>query len=171
MKHHIPNSLTMLRIVLAVGFGFVPESWRLPIFVVAAFTEFADGFLARKLGVISSFGRILDPIADKLFVFAVVVTIFLEGWVELWELLAIGMRDMAVFIAVTGIWLFGDRAEFQTMKPRVLGKLTTNFQFAFLLYALVLHDVHLALIIATSAVSAAAAVDYFVSYRRDYRRS
>ena len=125
---------------------------------------------ARKLGVESSFGRIMDPIADKLFVLAVVATVFFEGWVELWEIALVGVRDMAVFLATASIWLFGNRDEFQTMKPRVLGKLTTNFQFAFLLMALVMHDVHLALVVATAVISAAAAVDYFISYNRDIRQ-
>ena len=89
MKQHIPNSLTVLRLLLAIAFPFVPESWRLPIFVVAAFTEFADGFLGRRWNVTSDLGRTLDPIADKAFVLSVIATLFFAGTVALWEYLVL----------------------------------------------------------------------------------
>jgi CDP-diacylglycerol--glycerol-3-phosphate 3-phosphatidyltransferase len=167
LRSYIPNSLTILRLVLAFAFPFVPPEWRIPIFLVAAATEFLDGFLARMLKVVSESGKILDPIADKAFVLSVVVTIWFEGMVQFWELALIGARDMYVFAGGVKVWLFGDHSEFRRMRPRWLGKITTNFQFAFLLAALWWGEVPLALVIATGALSIAAAIDYFLFYRRD----
>ncbi|MCH1568419.1 MAG: CDP-diacylglycerol--glycerol-3-phosphate 3-phosphatidyltransferase [Alphaproteobacteria bacterium] len=72
---HLPNILTLLRILMipAVYLAFfVPgtlgDALALLVFSIAGFTDFFDGWLARKLEVQSGFGRMLDPIADKLMV-------------------------------------------------------------------------------------------------------
>ncbi len=72
---HVPNILTLLRILMIPGIYlafFVPGIWgdmlALLVFSIAGFTDFFDGWLARKLDVQSGFGRMLDPIADKLMV-------------------------------------------------------------------------------------------------------
>ncbi|MDD2228841.1 MAG: CDP-diacylglycerol--glycerol-3-phosphate 3-phosphatidyltransferase [Candidatus Cloacimonetes bacterium] len=76
MKQQIPNALTILRFLLVplfLYFLFVSvneqRSWIvLTVFIVAAFTDYLDGMLARKYNVISDFGKIMDPLADKLLV-------------------------------------------------------------------------------------------------------
>ena len=72
---HLPNILTLLRILLIPGIYlafFVPgvagDALALLLFSIAGFTDFFDGWLARKYEVQSGFGRMLDPIADKLMV-------------------------------------------------------------------------------------------------------
>ena len=73
--NHIPNILTLLRIAMIpavyVAFlvpGHLGDWLALALFSIAGFTDFFDGWLARKLDVQSGFGRMLDPIADKLMV-------------------------------------------------------------------------------------------------------
>ena len=73
--NHIPNILTLLRIAMIpavyIAFlipGYLGDWLALILFSIAGFTDFFDGWLARKLGVQSGFGRMLDPIADKLMV-------------------------------------------------------------------------------------------------------
>jgi cardiolipin synthase (CMP-forming) len=85
MLNNIPNALTWARIILIplfVGVLYVPESVLSPhwqnllacaIFVVAAVTDWFDGYLARAWGQTSAFGAFLDPVADKLMVCAALV--------------------------------------------------------------------------------------------------
>ncbi|MEM1165810.1 MAG: CDP-diacylglycerol--glycerol-3-phosphate 3-phosphatidyltransferase [Planctomycetota bacterium] len=77
---HLPNALTVLRLILAIGFFVVlsayrfpdQNAWALPIgallFTIAAVTDALDGYLARRWRVITVFGRIFDPFADKFLV-------------------------------------------------------------------------------------------------------
>lgn len=80
MLRHLPNALTIGRILVipfVVGLLFIDGStaavWATVLFVAAAVTDFFDGWLARKLQVVSEIGRFLDPIADKLLVAAVLL--------------------------------------------------------------------------------------------------
>ncbi|MAC20727.1 MAG: hypothetical protein CMJ23_13830 [Phycisphaerae bacterium] len=86
VRRTLPNLLTVARVLLAIGFfaiiafglwpraGFDPgarQFWGnvgVVVFVVAALTDFADGFLARRWGVVSVFGRVMDPFGDKLLI-------------------------------------------------------------------------------------------------------
>ncbi len=82
MLFSLPNQLTWARILmipLVVGVYYLPDAWLSPeqrnlsatvFFVVAAITDWFDGWLARKLGQTSAFGAFLDPVADKLMVAA-----------------------------------------------------------------------------------------------------
>lgn len=80
MYRHLPNSLTILRLLLAAVFFVVLNQYRYPngaswtlwtavvVFALAAFTDWLDGFLARKWDVETTFGRIMDPVCDKVLV-------------------------------------------------------------------------------------------------------
>ncbi|HVP07195.1 MAG TPA: CDP-diacylglycerol--glycerol-3-phosphate 3-phosphatidyltransferase [Candidatus Acidoferrum sp.] len=76
-----PNKLTLLRIVLAPVFMilFVTDNYylrmsALVLFVIAALTDLADGFIARKYNVITGFGKFMDPLADKILVSSALVS-------------------------------------------------------------------------------------------------
>lgn len=80
MRWNIPNTLTLLRILLIpvlVALFFWEHHWARQItaivFIVAAVTDWFDGYLARQLGQTSKFGAFLDPVADKLMVAAALV--------------------------------------------------------------------------------------------------
>ena len=86
-KLNIPNLLTWLRIILiplVVGVFYLPGEWLAPyeknqaatfMFVLAAITDWLDGWLARKLDQQSAFGAFLDPVADKLMVAAALIVL------------------------------------------------------------------------------------------------
>jgi CDP-diacylglycerol--glycerol-3-phosphate 3-phosphatidyltransferase len=90
---HIPNLLTMARGVMAVLFFVAIGLYRFPdvglgwfwaaivLFVLAAATDFLDGFLARRWNVVSAFGRVMDPFCDKLLVLGAMVCLTGPGFI------------------------------------------------------------------------------------------
>ena len=82
----LPNALTILRIALVplfvIAFVLPGDGWRLfafGIFVIAGVSDWLDGFAARKLKAGSDFGRMLDPIADKVLVAVALMMLVAEG--------------------------------------------------------------------------------------------
>lgn len=165
LKRHVPNGLTLLRVVLALAFPWLPRSAWIPVFVVSALTEFLDGWLARRWGVVSTFGQRLDPLADKLFLFAVAATLFAEGVIGPLELLLAGVRDMAVMLFLVVLALRGGLALTRGITPRWAGKVTTTLQFALLVSYLGWQTAWPWLLWATGAAGLVAAIDYGRSYR------
>ncbi len=108
-----PNKLTLLRVVLIPVFLIVlyldfPYSnyVALAIFVVASLTDFADGHIARSRGLVTDFGKFMDPLADKLLVMAALTWFTALGRFPAWALLVVIAREFAVtalrLIAVEG---------------------------------------------------------------------
>ncbi len=125
----IPNLLTVLRIFLAPFFMFmVLDGKFLAAFIVifiAALTDFFDGLIARKFNMQSEFGRMFDPIADKVLVFCAVVALLVRFGFPLWLGIIIISRD--VFILLAGL-LFMIMRKNSELKPNMLGKISTFFQ-------------------------------------------
>ena len=108
MPVNIPNLLTWLRIVLiplVVGIFYMPDSWMLAheknqaatfMFVLAAITDWLDGWLARKLNQQSAFGAFLDPVADKLMVAAALIILVNLGRCDALIALVIIGREIAI---------------------------------------------------------------------------
>jgi cardiolipin synthase len=102
----LPNSLTLARIALILPFAWlffydsIAARWvALALFLVAAATDWFDGYLARRLKQGSALGRMLDPIADKLLVATAVVALVATGGIAGWSIipaLAILLREIAV---------------------------------------------------------------------------
>ena len=91
-KHQIPNALTIFRIILIPVFIYFALNncfiLALIMFVVAALTDAFDGVIARRFGYVSNFGKIVDPLADKLLVTSALV-IFSYWGILFWWLTAI----------------------------------------------------------------------------------
>ncbi|WP_136707195.1 CDP-alcohol phosphatidyltransferase family protein [Agromyces sp. H66] len=103
----IPNVLSMLRLALVPVFlvlivvgGYVAA---LVVLVVASLTDLLDGFLARRLGQVTRLGQLLDPAADRLYIFAALVGLAANGLVPWWIVVVIVARD--VFLLVLAVVL------------------------------------------------------------------
>lgn len=108
MVREVPNLLTVLRLVavpvmvvcLYIDDG-AQERWRWiawVVFVLAAATDALDGYLARRWEVVSSFGKLADPLADKALVLGALVVIAAQGETPWWPLIVVSIREAAVTI-------------------------------------------------------------------------
>ncbi len=100
---NLPNFLTMSRIILAPIFLalFILDNawarfWAMVIFIVAALTDLFDGYYARKYGISTSFGKFFDPLADKILVSLAFIAFVTLGYVELWMVLLIILREFLI---------------------------------------------------------------------------
>jgi len=108
MPLNIPNLITWLRILLIpllIGVYYVPDAWlsmgarniiACATFVVAALSDWLDGYLARALNQASAFGAFLDPVADKLIVAAALIALVQLGRVDMLIALIIIGREIAI---------------------------------------------------------------------------
>ncbi len=103
----IPNVLSMLRLALVPVFLalVVLEDYiaALAVLVVAGLTDLLDGFLARRLGQVTRLGQLLDPAADRLYIFAALVGLAANDLVPWWIVVVIIARD--AFLLVLGVVL------------------------------------------------------------------
>lgn len=101
----IPNLLSLLRILLLIPISILllknePEQiWIIfTLILIAACTDFFDGLLARKLNQVSDFGKILDPVADKISIGVVAIILMIQNKISLLFLLAIICRDVLILV-------------------------------------------------------------------------
>ena len=95
MLKKIPNILTIGRIILVPFFvvafylpGFYGDLTAFALFLIASFTDFLDGMLARMLGEESKLGELLDPIADKIIVATALILLVMDGTIRHYEVIA-----------------------------------------------------------------------------------
>lgn len=137
----LPNQLTVLRIILTPVFLFLFLSGdplliqiSLAVYLIAAITDWYDGWLARKFNYITDWGKFLDPLADKILTSAAFFAFVYLGVLELWMVLVIVIRDFAI----TGLRGYADyqKVSFVTSK---LAKWKTFIQMVFIYYLLVIY--------------------------------
>lgn len=98
-----PNQLTLLRILLTPVFVYflfsdnpVDKQIALGIFVLAAITDWYDGYVARRWGYITRWGKFLDPLADKVLTSAAFFSFVVIGYAALWMVWIIVIRDFLI---------------------------------------------------------------------------
>ena len=145
IKLTVPTLLTLLRIALVpvlVLLFYVPAEWSniacVVVFVGAAITDWADGYIARKTGQMSRFGEFLDPVADKIMVSTALVLLVQrqESFEILFAIAAAVIIGREITISALREWMseIGERA---VVKVSWVGKVKTGFQMTaigFLLY-------------------------------------
>lgn len=166
----IPNALSLFRIFLAAIFPLLPAAvpLRLGVIGLAALSEFLDGFLARRWNAVTRLGQLLDPVADKLFVLATAGTLIGEGRLTFLQFVLLASRDIVVAIGTLSVWAESKDDSIDHLKPRILGKIATGFQFALILAMFAELGFADGLLQATVVASVLAAVDYLytVLHRR-----
>jgi CDP-diacylglycerol--glycerol-3-phosphate 3-phosphatidyltransferase/cardiolipin synthase len=147
VQFNLPIALTWLRIVLIplfVGVYYLPDSllamqnknWlAMGIFALAAFTDWADGYLARRWGQTSAFGAFLDPVADKLMIAAALIVLVWLDRADMWLAIIIIGREIA--ISALREWM-AQLGKARSVAVAFIGKVKTGAQItaiiALLLY-------------------------------------
>ncbi|MBE7035586.1 MAG: CDP-diacylglycerol--glycerol-3-phosphate 3-phosphatidyltransferase [Ruminococcaceae bacterium] len=162
-----PNKLTLLRIILVPLFMFCCMHLAGPyarliatvIFVLAFLTDWMDGYLARKNNQVTNFGKIMDPLADKMLTTAALVCLTAEGTVSAWVTVIILTREFIV----SGIRIAA-AAEGNVIAASIWGKLKTLWQSVALTAALLFggHIVIDICIWIAAALTIISGVDYVV---------
>lgn len=102
---HVPNILSAFRIclvpVFVVAYFLDPRTIKIYaaiVYAVASFTDFLDGFIARKYNLISNLGRLLDPLGDKLITLAVLTCITIDKVIPVWAVIAVLCKEILMLI-------------------------------------------------------------------------
>ncbi|MGI8648040.1 MAG: CDP-diacylglycerol--glycerol-3-phosphate 3-phosphatidyltransferase [Acidimicrobiales bacterium] len=122
----VPNALSMLRIAGVPLFvwlivGPAAYEWAAVVLMVSGFTDWLDGYLARRLSQTSRLGQFLDPLADRLYIFASLVALLVSSITPIWLVAAIVVRD--VLLLCTGPILF--RRGYRSLAVNFVGKAGT----------------------------------------------
>jgi CDP-diacylglycerol--glycerol-3-phosphate 3-phosphatidyltransferase len=168
---NLPNVLTVLRImlvpVLVVALlGNTPSGDVLAavVFALASLTDFVDGYLARARDSITNFGKLMDPLADKLLVVAALISLVSLNRLAAWVAMVIITRELAVTVLRLGASQAG-----VVMAASTFGKVKTCLQIAAILAVIAVHGRPLwltGLIYLTVLVTVLSGLDYFFGVRR-----
>lgn len=127
---HVPNALTLLRLLaLPVLWLLLAErsyGTALILFAASAASDVADGFIARRWNARSRFGEVADPVADKLTMLTVTLTLAVQGWLPVWLAAAIVIRDVVIVAGAVAYHFVVGRYD---MAPTLLSKINTGAEF------------------------------------------
>ena len=122
----IPNALSVLRLLgvplfLWLILGPEADGWALVVLMVSGFTDYADGQIARRLNQQSRIGELLDPAADRLYIFATVLGLALRDIIPWWLVIALVARDVALALTLPVL----HRRGYNALPVHFLGKSAT----------------------------------------------
>jgi CDP-diacylglycerol--glycerol-3-phosphate 3-phosphatidyltransferase len=169
-----PNVLTVIRIllvpVLVVALLAKTDGGDLLaaiVFAVASLTDALDGYLARSRNWVTTFGKLMDPIADKLLIVAALIALVSLGRLEAWVAMVIICREFAV----TVLRVAAGAGQGVVISASVFGKVKTAAQVAMVMVLIAVHGRPLwvsLLVYATVLITVLSGADYFfgVSRRR-----
>lgn len=161
---NLPNGLTFLRLILTPMIVILlisgAYSWAVCGFVLAGITDGLDGYFARSLRERTEFGRVLDPVADKILLGSVFFTLAFVGLLPLWlVLLAVG-RDLVLVLGSCILYTANGRLGYP---PSAMGKLTTVLQVLTVLAVMITGNdsaPFFPLVWGTAAVTLLSGIDY-----------
>ncbi len=129
----IPNIISIIRLAgvplfLWLVLGPEADGWALAVLMLSGVTDWLDGYLARKLNQTSKFGQVLDPVADRLYILAVVLGLALRDIIPWWLAVLLPARDLMLW----GLVPFLRSRGYHALPVHFLGKAATaNLLYAF----------------------------------------
>ena len=137
----LPNQLTILRIILSPIFLFLfispnllMNQISLIVFLIAALSDWYDGWLARKFNYITAWGKFMDPLADKVLTSAAFIGFVLVGLIEWWMVAVILIRDFTI----TSLRIYADKKGL-VFTTSYYAQWKTFLQMIFLYYLLIIY--------------------------------
>ena len=175
----IPNILSIFRICLVPVFivvffldGDDTKIYAVLLYALAAFTDFLDGFLARRLEASSKLGKFLDPFADKLMTVSALVCITIEEIIPIWAVIVTVVKEILMAI---GGFIVRKKSVAEIPPSNLLGKTSTVFFFlvsaALMLFRDIPPNTAVFMISAAVALAFAALVGYFITYLNIMRKA
>ena len=169
----IPNLLSLLRLALVPMFAVVffqpwpdAHTWAALIYLIAFLTDIADGWIARRFNQITKLGRILDPLADKLMTFTVIVCITADHIIPLWAVVVFFCKELTM--AIGGCLMYQRLGD--VIPSNWLGKASTGVFFlvcaALVLFPAIPRPWATGLITFSLALTLAALASYICQYWR-----
>ena len=122
----IPNIISMVRLAgvplfLWLVIGPEADIWALVVLMISGFTDWLDGYLARRLNQMSRLGEILDPVADRLYILAAVIGLLYRDIIPLWVAVLLPARDLFLWCLVPFLRTRG----YSALPVHYLGKAAT----------------------------------------------
>lgn len=164
---NLPNKLTLLRVaMIPLCILFTLLGWHLVaaiVFVLAALTDFLDGYIARKHQLVTNFGKFADPVADKILSLSMMIVLIPVMGYPWWAAAIVAARELAV----DGLRLVAVE-QGHVIPAGKLGKIKTNFQFLSVLSSLLswVDWLTLTLCILMSLLTIVSGLEYFHGARK-----
>jgi cardiolipin synthase len=130
----LPNAICIARMVLVIPIAWFVGAERfneaLVLCAIAAFSDALDGYLAKRFGWTSDLGKVLDPVADKLLLVTLFITLAIVGWSPVWLTVVAVSRDVII-----GLGALAYRHWFGAIegRPTVVSKINTALQLFYVL--------------------------------------
>ena len=171
---NVPNVLTVIRILLVpvLVVALLEKSGdgdllAAIVFAAASITDAIDGWLARHRGSVTTFGKLMDPIADKLLIVAALIALVSLGRLDAWVAMVIIAREFAVTVLRAAV----GTGQGVVIAASSLGKLKTVFQIAMVMALITAGSGHRPLwvsllVYTTVVVTVLSGADYFFGLRR-----
>jgi len=181
---NLPNKITLLRVILIPAFlimylsqplngigehGQILNAWvTMFLFAVAAITDAVDGYLARKMGLVTNFGKLMDPLADKMLVCAAFIAFTATGSLPAWAAIILisrefyisGLRQLALEQKIVLAASLGGKIKTASQIVLIIYLMMPSLMLPFPFTYLFFQPLEYALIIITTAISIFSAVEY-----------
>ena len=142
MLKHVPNALTIIRFLLipVIVISIFNGDYIIAFifFTVSGITDIADGFIARKFNLISNFGKLMDPLADKLTQIATIASLTLKDIIPIWILAIVLLKELIMIAGAS--FLYGKDV---VVYSKWYGKLATVLFYLAIVFSLLINQFNL----------------------------
>ena len=130
---NIANIISLLRVLSApiILLMILEDNLQIAfwVFLFASATDIFDGLLARKLNIVTKFGKLLDPISDKILIFSILISLSYKNFIDLPIVIIIVLRDFVILLGAILSILLKKKINYSPLK---IGKITFFFQIIFI---------------------------------------